>query len=144
MGMIGLVTDNVYTPATLEKIKRITAAVEKIGGVESVKSLTNVLDVIPDLRGHGAITGVSELPLLIPRIPTDPAGLDALRRKVGGNPIYLNLVSRDGKGAAILIFFTQQIGEDDLFPETERRPPAGKSSIGSRDQRNCILRAHST
>jgi predicted RND superfamily exporter protein len=105
-GVIGLVTENVYTPATLEKIKRITAEVEKVGGVESVQSLTNV----PYL-----ITDVGDLPLLIPRIPTDPAALDALRRKVEDNPIYLNVVSRDGKGAAILIFFKQQIGEDELL-----------------------------
>jgi predicted RND superfamily exporter protein len=103
MGVIGLVTENVYTPATLEKIKRITAEVEKVDGVESVLSLTNVRDPMAD---------VVNLPLLIPRIPTDPAALDGLRRKVEDNPIYLNVVSRDGKGAAILIFFKQQIGED--------------------------------
>ncbi len=103
MGVIGFVTENVYTPATLEKIKRITAEVEKVDGVESVLSLTNVRDPVAD---------VVNLPLLIPRIPTDPAALDGLRRKVEDNPIYLNVVSRDGKGAAILIFFKQQIGED--------------------------------
>lgn len=105
MGMIGLVTENVYTPATLEKIKRITAEVEKVDGVESVQSLTNVPDPIADL---------GDPPLLIPRIPTDPAALDALRYKVADNPIYLNVVSRDGKGAAILIFLKQQAGENEL------------------------------
>jgi uncharacterized protein len=103
-GVIGLVTENVYTPATLEKIKRITAEVEKVDGVESVQSLTNVPDPITD---------VLDPPLLIPRIPSDAAALDALRRKVEDNPIYLNVVSRDGKGAAVLIFFKQQIGEDE-------------------------------
>lgn len=106
MGVIGLVTENVYTPATLEKIKRITAGVEKVGGVESVLSLTNVPDPITD---------VVDPPLLIPRIPTDPAALDALRRKVEDNPIYLNVVSRDGKGAAILIFFFKQLGKDEFL-----------------------------
>ena len=106
MGVIGLVTENVYTPATLEKIKRITAEVEKVGGVESVLSLTNVPDPITD---------VVDPPLLIPRIPTDPAALDALRRKVEDNPIYLNVVSRDGKGAAILIFFFKQLGKDEFL-----------------------------
>src|SRR5713226_906563 len=105
VGVIGLVTENVYTPATLEKIKRITAEVEKVGGVESVLSLTNVPDPLTD---------VVDPPLLIPRIPTDPAALDALRRKVEDNPIYLNVVSRDGKGAAILFFF-KQLGEDEFL-----------------------------
>jgi predicted RND superfamily exporter protein len=104
MGVIGIVSDNVYTPATLEKIKRITAEVEEIAGIESVQSLTNVPDPISDL---------GDPPLLISRIPTDQASLDALRRKVEDNPIYLNVVSRNDKGAAILIFFKQQIGEDE-------------------------------
>ena len=106
MGVIGIVAENVYTPATLEKIKRITAEVEKVGGVERVLSLTNVPDPITD---------VVDPPLLIPRIPTDPAALDALRRKVEDNPIYLNVVSRDGKGAAILLFFFKQLGEDEFL-----------------------------
>jgi len=105
MEVIGLVTDNVYTPATLEKIKRITAAVEKIDGVESVASLTNVPDPIAD---------VVDPPLLIPRIPTDQAALDALRRKVEENPIYLNVVSRDGQGAAVLIFL-KRLSEDEYL-----------------------------
>ena len=108
MGVIGLVTENVYTPATLEKINRLTAEVEKVSGVESVLSLTNVLDPITD---------VGDPPLLIPRIPTDPAALDALRRKVEDNPIYLNVVSRDGKGAAILIKFFKPLGEDEVLQQ---------------------------
>jgi len=34
IGVIGLVAENVYTPSTLEKIRRITARVEKIDGVQ--------------------------------------------------------------------------------------------------------------
>ncbi|MGH7838737.1 MAG: efflux RND transporter permease subunit, partial [Candidatus Binataceae bacterium] len=108
MGVIGLLTANVYTPATLEKIKRITAEVEKVDGVASVQSLANVIDPITDIGNP---------PLLIARIPKDPAALKALRRKVEENPIYLNVVSRDGKGAAILILFKQQIGENELLQE---------------------------
>src|SRR5215510_11395548 len=70
--VIGLVAENVYTPATLEKIRRITQQVEKIDGVQSVRSLTNVPDPIADL---------SFPPLLIPQIPTDADALAALRRK---------------------------------------------------------------
>jgi predicted RND superfamily exporter protein len=103
-GVIGLVAANVYTPTTLEKIKRITAEVEKVDGVESVQSLTNVPDPITD---------VTNPPLLIDRIPTDPMALAALRQKVQENPIYFNLVSRDGKGAAILILFEQRSGENE-------------------------------
>src|ERR1019366_670049 len=122
MAVIGLVTGNVYTPATLEKIKRITAEVEKLDGVESVQSLTNVTD---------PITNVLDPPLLIPQIPTDAVTLDALRRKVEANPIYLNVVSRDGKGAAILIFFKQQSGESEL---SQKRRDDRLQEIVAREQ----------
>jgi predicted RND superfamily exporter protein len=104
MGVIGVVAGNVYTAATLEKIKRLTAAVAKVEGVDRVESLTNVPDLIADLTNP---------PPLITGTPLDPATLDALRRKIAKNPIYLNVVSRDGKGAAILIFFKDQPGDDE-------------------------------
>src|SRR5262249_37179047 len=90
---------------TLEKIKRITAEVEKINEVENALSLANVPD---------PIANVTDPPLLIPQIPTDPAALDALRHKVEENPIYLNVVSRDGKGAAVLIFF-KRLSENEFL-----------------------------
>jgi predicted RND superfamily exporter protein/CRP-like cAMP-binding protein len=120
MGVIGLVAENIYTPATLEKIRRITTEVEKIDGVQSVASLTNAPDPIAD---------VVDPPLLVPQIPTDPAALTALRRKVEENPIYLNLVSRDGKGAAVLIFF-KSLSEDE-----DKRVDEHLQEIVDREQR---------
>src|SRR5262245_42798945 len=49
LAVIGLLTDNVYTPATLEKIRRITAQAEKIDGVQNVFSLTNAPDLIANV-----------------------------------------------------------------------------------------------
>ena len=104
MGVIGVVAADVYTAATLEKIKRITAAVEKVEGIDHVQSLTNVPDLIADLTNP---------PPLIVRTAMDPATLDTLKRKIADNPIYLNVVARDGRGAAILIFFKDQPGDDE-------------------------------
>jgi len=103
IGVIGLLTNNIYTPAALEKLKKITAQVEKIDGVQSVASLTNAPD---------PIANVVEPPLLIPQIPTTPEALAALRQKVEENPIYLNLASRDGKGAALIISFKNLTDEE--------------------------------
>ena len=95
--VIGLITENVYTPATLEKIRRITQQVEKIDGVQSVRSLTNVPDPIADLTYP---------PLLVPKIPSDPEALAALRRKIEEQyHIYFNLVTKDATGAAIIVYF---------------------------------------
>jgi len=45
-------------------------------------------------------------PLLIPHIPTEPSALTALRQKIEEQyPIYLNLVTKDAKGAAIVVYF---------------------------------------
>ena len=96
---------------------------EKIDGVGNVQSLTNVPDPIADLGNP---------PPLITRIPTDPAALAALRRKVADNPIYLNVVSRDGKGAAILIFFKDQVGDDEA---SEKRRDERLEEIIAREQR---------
>src|ERR1700726_1408167 len=78
MAVIGLGTENVYTSATLEKIKRITAEADQVDGVEKGHSLTNVPDPMADFNDPRP---------LIPRIPTDAAGLEALRRKAEGIPI---------------------------------------------------------
>ncbi len=104
MGIIGVVADDVYATSTLEKIKRLTAAVENVDGVDHVESLTNVPDYLADLTNP---------PLLIATTAMDPATLAALKRKIADNPIYLNMVSRDGKGAAILVFFKDQPGDDE-------------------------------
>jgi len=104
MGVIGVVAENVYAAATLEKIKRITAAVEEVDGVDRVQSLTNAPDPIADLTNP---------PPLIATTTVDPVTLGVLKRKIADNPIYLNVVSRDGKGAAILIFFKDQRGDDE-------------------------------
>ena len=133
-GVIGLVADNVYTPATLEKIKRITAEVEQVEGVERVQSLTNVPDPIAD---------IGSMPLLIPRIPTDPATLEALRHKVADNPIYLNMVSRDGKGAAILIIFKPGSDENEAL-EKARDARLRRLSHVSKDRQHCTPPARST
>ena len=97
VGVVGLLAADIYTAEVLHKIQRLTEALENIEGVQEVLSLTNALDPIAD---------VVEPPPLVARIPTDQAGLDALRETLADRPIYLkNLVAEDGKAAAINIFF---------------------------------------
>lgn len=97
VGVVGLVTDNVYTPEVLQKITRLTKEIEKVDGVERVLSLANAVDPVAD---------VVDPPLLMPHIPTTPDALAELSKKVADRPIYVkNLVSADGRAAAINIFF---------------------------------------
>ena len=97
VGVVGLLADDIYTTEVLRKIRRLTDALESIEGVQEALSLTNALDPIAD---------VVEPPPLVAQIPTERAGLDALRETLADRPVYLkNLVSTDGKAAAVNIFF---------------------------------------
>lgn len=104
VGVVGLVSDTIYTPELLQKIQDLTTELEKIDGVENVLSLANAVDPIAD---------VTDPPLLMPRIPPSSSAAEELRKKLEGRPIYLkNLVARDGQAAAINIFFADLSNEE--------------------------------
>lgn len=70
-----------------------------------MSSLANAVD---------PIANVLDPPLLMPRIPTTPAELMALRDTLADRPMYLkNLVAPDGRAAAINIVFAEM--NDDEF-----------------------------
>ena len=103
--VIGLVAENVYTPEVLKKIQRITEAIREIPEVKSVASLTNAQDVIRTVAETDT--------LLIPDIPSSTQGWDALKRRVAEHPVYLkNLVSPDGRAAAINVTFLQSVSDE--------------------------------
>ena len=89
--------------------------------MQSVLSLTNAPD---------PIANVVDPPLLIPQIPTDPAALTALRRKIKENPIYLNVVSQDGKGAAVILYF-KNLSDDEFL---QKRVDEHLQEIMAREQ----------
>jgi predicted RND superfamily exporter protein len=97
VAVIGVRAADVFTPATLTKIARVTNELAKIDGVESALSLTNASDVAAD---------VITPPPLLPRIPPTAADIAALRETLQKRPLYAkNMLAPDGKGAAITIFF---------------------------------------
>lgn len=105
IGVIGIIADTIYTTETLQKIKRLTEEIKTFEGVDEVLSLANAAD---------PITNVIDPPLLMPQVPTTPAGLTELRETLADRPIYLkNFVATDGRAAAINIFFTDM--DDDAF-----------------------------
>lgn len=97
VGVVGVRADDVFAPATLAKIARVTEAIAKVNGVQSVASLTNAPDPAEDVINQ---------PRLLPRIPPSKAELDTLKKKLRDIPLYgKNLVSDDLKGVAINVFF---------------------------------------
>lgn len=107
IAVIAILADDVYAPQTLEKIKRLTEAFRRLPEVKSVASLTNAKDIIRSVA--------EEDTLLIPDIPSSPAEVELIKRKLAEMPIYLhNLVSPDGRAAAINLTFLDSITDEEF------------------------------
>src|SRR5262245_3864967 len=97
VGVIGVRAADVFAPATIEKIARVTDAVAKVPGVEKVLSIANTKDPAAD---------VLHPPPLLQNIPPSPGEVAALKQKLIATPLYgKNLVADDFRGAAINVFF---------------------------------------
>ena len=99
---------DIYQPAVLEKIQRMTAAYLQTPGVikENLLSLSS--------KRAKNIAGTAEgmeVKQLMPNTPTTVAQLTELRGAIEKNPVYINsIVSTDGKTAAILVEFKDEPG----------------------------------
>lgn len=88
----------IFSARTLQKIERLTRAIDRIVGVEEVVSLTNGRY----LTGAGEML---ETPPIVSTIPESADSLADLREFVLGNELFLKtLVSEDGAAAAINVF----------------------------------------
>lgn len=97
VAVVGVVAEDVLAPATLEKIARLTAALERLPGVSEAVSLANAIDPAADVLAP---------PPLLANLPPTRADVEALRLRLGEVPLYArNLVSPDFRGAAINVFF---------------------------------------
>src|SRR5215510_9467917 len=109
VGIVGIITDNIYTPETFQKIQRLTMEIKKIPEVKNALSLTNLPDPIAKIIGE-------ENDLLVPEIPSTPVGWEALKQKIADRPIFLkNWIAVDGRAAAISIFFLDSISDEEYI-----------------------------
>ncbi len=97
--LVGLYGDDVFSAESLRRIDRLTRRLEKVEGVHHVLSLSNAVNV----------RGVDDDLVIAPfidEIPESAGALADLRQQVMGNPIYNgSLVSTDGRGTALLVYF---------------------------------------
>ena len=93
----------IYTPAILEKLKKITASIEAMPGVVH----RNVLSIAAQkVRSISGSTGELDVRSLMQTVPTTAQGLVNLRDRIAEEPFYTPLiVSRDGRAAAVLADF---------------------------------------
>lgn len=98
-------TADVYTPANIEALRKLTDALAKVPGVSSTLSIANAGDPVAD---------VFNPPKLLEPGPVTAASVAKLRERVKANPIYVpNLVAPDGKAAAVTVFFRNAVTTDD-------------------------------
>ena len=91
--------EDLFTYENLTRMRRITERIEAMPQVHHVLSLTNARNIRGDEEGINVYPFVREIPI-------DAAELDAVRREALANPVYSgNLVSRDGKTGALIIYF---------------------------------------
>ncbi|MDX2166689.1 MAG: MMPL family transporter [Deltaproteobacteria bacterium] len=89
----------VFTPATLASIDRLSTQLAALHGVREVLSLTTVKGVESDELGL-------RIGKLVRRLPRTDAEAAALRAKLLADPLYVgNLVSADGQATSILVLF---------------------------------------
>jgi predicted RND superfamily exporter protein len=99
--VVALATDDVFTAENLERIRAIGSRIEQIEGVHHVVSLANAVNV------RGVADGLEVGPFF-DEVPRAPAALAALRDEVLAHPLYGgNLVSRDGRTAALLVYLME-------------------------------------
>ncbi|MBW6492128.1 MAG: MMPL family transporter [Lentimicrobium sp.] len=98
MVLIGIESENVFTPETLHTIKQITDSVRMVNGIGYVTSLTNVIDIKSTEFGLEIGRLIDEYD-----IPEDQDELKKLREYAISKEMYLgNLVSEDAKATLII------------------------------------------
>ena len=107
ISVIGVTADDVFEPAVLASIQRLTRAAEQAPHVHRVRSLTNVK--IFDNDPEGGL----EIRPLVRQLPRDDAAAAALRRGALDNPLLRGtLVSTDGRTTAVVV---ELAGGEDLM-----------------------------
>jgi len=108
--MIGVFGDDVFSPATLAKIDRLTRALAELEGVREVVSLTTVQSVESDDEGL-------HVGRLIRELPQTAEQADAIRERAMANPLYIrNIVAPDGRATGITVVY--ELMSDQEFEES--------------------------
>lgn len=98
--------DDVFARPVLERVKRLSDAIDRMEGVSRVESLTTVNNI------KGERDSLNTEPLVGARIPTDPARLARIRADALDNRIFLgNIVSPDARATAINVYTDPKPGD---------------------------------
>ncbi|MBW2703039.1 MAG: RND family transporter [Deltaproteobacteria bacterium] len=116
---------NVFSAKALKTIRGLTHEYEKIDGVRSVISITNVLDI-------KKIEGGLEIGKLVPkdRIPETKEELEALRKYTLSKDMYSGrLVSTDGKYSAMMVRLNEGVDRSAVGSEIRDTTEKSKGDL---------------
>jgi uncharacterized protein len=103
--------DDVFAPAVLRTVQRLTEGLERVDGVTRVESLTTVRNI----RGEGDTLNTE--PVVSLPVSDDPAETARIRRDSLGNRVFVgNIVSPDARATAITVY-TESKPRDRTFNE---------------------------
>ena len=99
--LVTLEAPDVFEPDVLRRVTRISDRLAGVNGVDRVLSLSTALDV----RG---VEDDLRIEFFLDPLPETREEAEAVRRAVARNPIYRDLlVTPDGRGVAILVYFRE-------------------------------------
>ncbi len=115
--VIGVVRKDgdIFNPDTLGKIKRLTDKVLDMDGVLESKVVSIAARKVKDIRGTEEGMDVERM---MRDVPAEREELEQVKDAVFRNDMYVGtLVSRDGRGAAIISDFTEETYSVDIFSQ---------------------------
>ncbi len=124
LALVGVESADLFTAERLTFLRKLTDELKQVRGVQSVTSITNVLDFAEYKADSGEQQSV--VGPLIDEVPTAPEALAGLRGKVlSKDHIAGSLVSRDGGAALVLA----RLSDDESALETASRIRALAESL---------------
>lgn len=101
--LIAIQGDNVFSPQTLRKIASLTEQLEALPGIEQVQSPLNVQMV------ESGFFGIEIRPMTS-TVPQSAEEIAAFKEDILNSPYLNRLITEDGRGAALLVDFTDHNG----------------------------------
>ena len=117
IGMIVLETEDIFRPDVFEHVKRITDSLKFTGGVSTVISITNILDIKSSEWGIEIGNLVDEYDL-----PTKQSELDSLKNYVLSKDMYRGvIVSEDGTATVIMFNLFHDADKQEVAKEVKSK-----------------------
>jgi hypothetical protein len=107
---------NIWNKATLEKVQRITRAMELLPGINNYQVISLATKKVK-VQKIDAVAGIRSVPVMWPEVPQSQADMDSLQRTVlGSRRYYGSLVSLDQKATIVLGgFFEESMVPKDIY-----------------------------